>query len=165
MSKLIKKYFKKKVDITNYDLWKDIDITEKEKHEFYDEHINELNDNTKVEWRCKYFLNQLSKYFRLYIITARHEDAKDITIKWLDEHDIPYDKIYFNSGDKLDVCKKLKVKCMIDDSPWNIRKLNKHKVNCFIFNRPYNGMVKNTDYTTRVNSWEDIYFNLIGTKG
>ena len=157
LSILIKKEFGKKVDITNYDMFSNIDITESEKREFCNKHEKYLNTHVEAEWRCQFFLNKISQFYSLYLITARHYDIASNTIMWLNKNNIPFDEILFNCGDKVDCCQFLKTKYMIDDSPWNIRKLNKNQISCLIYDRPYNKQVKETKFIQRVENWQDIY--------
>ena len=106
----------------------------------------------------------------IYIITARHnnddwfppelrQNVEDITIKWLNENEVIYDKICFTSNDKAKVCQELGIDIMIEDTPENIDMLL-DVTNVFIFDTPYNRFDKYKD-VTRVCSWYDVYNKLI----
>ena len=158
---MLNKELKIKVDIHNYDFFSQTKLTETEKRQFILDHSQELDKKLTPEWRCQFFLKKLAKYYKLNIVTARKYNQAASTIEWLDKNDIPYDNIYFNTGDKLDVCNFLNTQYMIDDSPWVVRKLNKNNVYSLIYNRPYNHMVKESQYTRRVNNWQEIYQILV----
>lgn len=156
LSKLLIKEYNAKIDITNYDLFKQCGLSTSEKNAFL-EKVNSKLMKIKPEWRCQEYLNEIQKQYKIFILTARPEKIEKDTLTWLYMNNIPYNKIYFNAGLKYKLCKKLKVKYMIDDSPWNIRYLNIHKVHSLIFDRPYNTRVKETAFIKRVYSWQDIY--------
>ena len=50
-------------------------------------------------------------------------DVEGITIKWLKENKIYYDKIVFDVKDKGKYCKENHINIMIEDDPINLRKL------------------------------------------
>lgn len=155
LAKLVKKYFKLKVDMSHYDMYDQIGLTETEWHKFLDEHYDEMTIN--AEDKCQYYLQQLKNDYDIYIITARPYEFAQTTIQWLKDQNIYYDDILFKSGNKVDACKFVNVKYMIDDSPWNIHALNREKINCLIFDRPYNQTVKDTEFIQRVYNWNDIF--------
>lgn len=157
VSKVIKKQFHKDVDPTNYDLFKGIQISDSGRKAFLKDHMEQINEETQLEWRVVEYLSRIQREYEICIITARSYDIAKETIEWLNNNAIPYDDVYFNSGEKIDVCQWLNTEWMIDDSPWNIRKLNKNKIKCMVFDQPYNSTVKETEYTTRVSSWQEIY--------
>lgn len=132
-----------------------MNITQKERNEFMEKHEKEMN--VPVEKDCQFYLRKLSKKYNLYIITARPYNYALQTIKWLKKNRIPYDDILFKAGLKVDACKYMKTAYMIDDSPWNIRYLNKEGLNCLVFDRPYNKRIKDTEFITRVKNWKEIY--------
>ena len=161
MGKLVKRKLKKEPDITNYDLYHGLNMNDSQRHEFYKENQDWINNNMKVEWRASFYMEKIKQKYKIVIITARHFDVAPETTLWLEEHSIPYDEIHFNTGDKVDACKFLNVEYMVEDSPWNLRKLNKEGIKTLIYNQPFNQKVSETELATRVNNWEDIYNFLI----
>ena len=157
--KLIKKYYKVKIDESIYDIWDKLGISDKEKISFLTKHQDELQ--LDIEQHCRYYLRKLQNLYNIYIITARPYSFAKETIYWLDRNNIPYDEIYFRAGNKVDACKFLNIKYMIDDSPWNILSLQKNEIPCLIYDRPYNQRIKNNQFVNRVYSWKDIYKFLI----
>lgn len=158
LARLIRKYYKVDVDITHYDIWDQLDVSNKEKNEFMAKHGKELK--VMPERNCQFFLRKLSKRYNLCIITARPYNYAKQTVKWLKVNNIPYNDILFKAGTKVDACKYMNVAYMIDDSPWNIRSLNRERIPCLIFDRPYNRTVRDTEYITRIKNWKEIYWRL-----
>ncbi len=99
----------------------------------------------------------------IYIITSRQyapddteegKKVRELTTKWLQKNDIPYDDIYF-VHDKIAVIKDKNIDVIIEDSPETIpRFLNFTKVLCY--DARYNISLSG-DNLTRVYSWYDIY--------
>ena len=56
-------------------------------------------------------IKELSKNNKIYLITARWDTEKKevekITIKWLADNEIVYDKLILNAGTKLESCKNI----------------------------------------------------------
>lgn len=159
---IIHREFNINVDISQYDLFRQISLTPDEKNNFYNKFQDEIDKKTKPEWRCQQYLYELKKQYRICITTARPNILRESTLLWLYNHNIPYDKIFFNCGQKVDICKKLKSKYIIEDSPWNVNALGMNKINTLIFSRPYNLQIKNNKYITRVYNWQDIYNIILG---
>ena len=157
IAQIIKREFNTNVDISQYDLFRQISLTEEEKINFYNNFQNEIDNKTKPEWRCQQYLYEIKKQYNICITTARPNALKENTLQWLYNHNIPYDRIFFNCGQKVNICKKLKSKYIIEDSPWNVNALNMNKIYTLIFNRPYNTQIKENKYITRVYNWQDIY--------
>ena len=108
---------------------------------------------------------------RITIITKRRfagEETKEgknirsLVEVFLIEQGIPYDKIVFSKGDKLDDCLKEKVTVMLEDSPRNSKAISK-KVPVIIMDTPYNRDTI-SDNIYRVTSWKEAYA-LLSTLG
>lgn len=159
--KLIKRVLHKDVDLKHYDVFKDLNMNDSQRYNFLNEHTQWLFDNIKPQWRVKFYLDKLKEFYQIILITARPYSLADISVRWLNKYAIYYDNIYFNAGDKVDVCKFVNTAYMIDDSPWNLRKLHKSRIKTLIFNQPYNHTVTEDELAVRVYSWENIYNKLV----
>jgi len=63
------------------------------------------------------FLAWLNQRHRVSIVTYRNESCRDMTEAWLARHvGRAYDGVYFAGGIKLDICRKLEIDLIIDDS-------------------------------------------------
>lgn len=89
----------------------------------------------------------------LYIITSR-SCAKD-TIDWLDEQKYSYDNVFLTPR-KHEVSKALGLDFMIEDNPRHIKDISEQGVHVIVPNHPWNALVKESEYVTKVNDWETI---------
>lgn len=132
---------------------------------FYSKHSKLRSDAAK-------YINLLKdEGNRITIITKRRfageetkegKDIRSLVEIFLIEQDIPYDKIVFSKGDKLDDCLKEKVTVMLEDSPRNSEAISK-RVPVIIMDTPYNRDTI-SDNIYRVTSWKEAYA-LLSTLG
>lgn len=132
---------------------------------FYSKHSKLRSDAAK-------YINLLKdEGNRITIITKRRfageetkegKDIRSLVEVFLIEQGIPYDKIVFSKGDKLDDCLKEKVTVMLEDSPRNSKAISK-KVPVIIMDTPYNRDTI-SDNIYRVTSWKEAYA-LLNTLG
>ena len=132
---------------------------------FYSKHSKLRSDAAK-------YINLLKdEGNRITIITKRRfagEETKEgknirsLVEVFLIEQGIPYDKIVFSKGDKLDDCLKEKVTVMLEDSPRNSEAISK-RVPVIIMDTPYNRDTI-SDNIYRVTSWKEAYA-LLSTLG
>ncbi|MEG1494909.1 MAG: hypothetical protein RR047_00415 [Bacilli bacterium] len=102
----------------------------------------------------------------IYLITARsselnmsQEEIQSLTLTWLKENDIYYDKIIFSPEDKLEVCLDNKIDLMIEDKPENIKDISS-KIPVIVFDSNYNETCLGPNII-RCYSWYDIYIKII----
>lgn len=132
---------------------------------FYSKHSKLRSDAAK-------YINLLKdEGNRITIITKRRfageetkegKDIRSLVEIFLIEQGIPYDKIVFSKGDKLDDCLKEKVTVMLEDSPRNSEAISK-RVPVIIMDTPYNRDTI-SDNIYRVTSWKEAYA-LLSTLG
>ena len=132
---------------------------------FYSKHSKLRSDAAK-------YINLLKdEGNRITIITKRRfagEETKEgknirsLVEVFLIEQGIPYDKIVFSKGDKLDDCLREKVTIMLEDSPRNSKAISK-RVPVIIMDTPYNRDTI-SDNIYRVTSWKEAYA-LLSTLG
>lgn len=104
---------------------------------------------------------------RIIIITKRKfaseetkegENIRKLVELFLLDRGIPYDKIVFSKGDKLEDCINEKVVIMLEDSPKNSETISK-RIPVILMDTPYNKDVSG-DNIFRVASWEEAYILL-----
>lgn len=94
------------------------------------------------------------------VITARGgfvEKMKDDAIRLLEENNIFFDKYFWKTEDKLEVCKKEKIDLMIDDDWKIIKQLSENEVKTLYFRDTNLKKLEENEYITEVNNWGDIY--------
>ena len=85
------------------------------------------------------------------------EEMKDDAIRLLNENNVIFDKYFWNTHDKLEICKKEKIDIMIDDDYKIIQQLSNEKIKTLYFRDTNLKKLDETDYIHEVNNWGDIY--------
>lgn len=134
-------------------------------------------EEQKQEFIEKYFLtvsresNLMSGFTRVYhllknqghefiVITARGgfvKEMKDDAIRLLEENNISFDKYYWKTEDKLEVCKNENVDIMIDDDWRIIKRLADNHIKTLYFRDTNLIKLEESKYIKEVNNWGDIY--------
>lgn len=132
---------------------------------YFDEYVN--------NYPIRIFASEVIKKLKndghqIFIITGRNKSYEDTpdgekmrikVKKWLEKHDVIYDKLIFAKVPKINELKENEIDLMIEDSPSTIP-LIKDIVKVFCFDARYNQCV-NFDNVTRVFSWYDIYMKIL----
>ena len=102
----------------------------------------------------------------LVFITSRPVSVEEKTKKWLKKYFPSFHlPVYFTNQftpaghvkqKKSDICKKLDIPIIIEDSPMNVTDCITNNIRVLLFTRPWNTLIKNTRLITRVHNWEDI---------
>lgn len=149
-----------KIFDNNYDDWHKLSLDKQ------NEFLNLYIDNIMEEATLKEGVNEAFKYlkehnYKIILITARNNkhslNTKDITIKYLEENQVIYDKIIFdddNLNDKGTIAKKEKINLFIDDKDINLDRVSKYGIECLKFTYQ-DDIEKNNKYKTFTN-WYDI---------
>ncbi len=103
----------------------------------------------------------------LIVITARGmfiEETKEDAQKMLKEHNIVFDKYYWNTRNKLEICKQENIDVMIDDDYRIIEQISNEKIKTLYFRDANIKRLKENEYIKEVNNWGDIYRYFIELK-
>ena len=95
---------------------------------------------------------------KVVFITARgksHSDAYDITKKYLDNHQIKYEKLIVEASEKDKICKEEQINLFIDDSIKHCRSVALKGIEVLLFETNYN---KNDKQFKHVKNWDEVYF-------
>ena len=113
------------------------------KQEFFDEYLEDIYTNAEVKKSVQEVIKRLrSKGNKIYIITARSNEAskkiKDVealTRNWFEKHNIIVDEIITSAfGDsKASACRRHHIDLMIDDNPYNYKKITATGTECLLF--------------------------------
>ena len=110
---------------------------------FWNEYIKVYCTEYSARLGLAEMMTELRKKHNIIIITNRSASMvpTDTMISWvkgwLEKEKIPYDKIVFNHGSKLQACLDNKIDVMIEDSPKHIKELSQY-MNCICFDSHYN---------------------------
>ncbi len=144
-------------DIKQYSLCKAYSISEQEFNELMDQKEERIITTSPLIPLAREKISQLVKEgWEVHIITARHPKYKVITENWLQKKGIPYTGLHLlNSHDKLDLCRELEVRCMVEDNIHNAYQLDDGGVNVILFEAPHNECWPWQGI--RCHSWAEIY--------
>ncbi|MCI8460050.1 MAG: hypothetical protein HFE81_01505 [Bacilli bacterium] len=132
------------------------------KHSFFSIYLEDIYLNVDVKKDAINVLKRLrSRGNEIYVVTARRSDyvpsvtdVIKITERWLNENNIEVDGIITAAyGEtKADVCKRYNIDIMIDDDPYNYKKIVSSGTKCLLFDDKERYDLKN-NYVT---SWLEI---------
>ncbi len=108
------------------------------REKFFSEYIEEIYKNVVIKRSAQDVIRRLrNKGNEIYIITARNDDQKieEITRKWLEDNQIKIDSLIMDCyGDnRAKACQENHIDLMIDDDPYNYKKLFSANVSCLLF--------------------------------
>ncbi|OCL26429.1 hypothetical protein U472_10530 [Orenia metallireducens] len=149
-------YFNLDGRITNaYDFRDAYGLTTEEVETFIGERGLEIFKTVPPRPKCKEVLTRLkSKGYQIILVTARPEENNQVTLEWLNKHQIPFDKLY-HSDEKITICKAEGIELFIDDNPEHlIPMMEVLNIPVFLMNMDHNQDHKLT--FNRVNNWTDI---------
>ena len=127
--------------------------------DFFSKYLKEIYKTVEVKREVAKVLKRLrSKGNEIYIITARNnefvENVSKITKDWLKEKEIEVDKVIVEAfGEKkADICKENEIELMIEDNPFNYKKIISKGIQCILFDDRERYDLRH-DYMT---NWLDI---------
>ncbi len=113
------------------------------KYSFFSIYLEDIYSNVEVKKNAESVLKRLrTKRNEIFVVTARRSDyvpsvtdVIKITEKWLADKNIEVDGIITSAyGEtKADVCKRYNIDIMIDDDPYNYKKIISSGTKCLLF--------------------------------
>lgn len=131
----------------------------------------EYGDDMMAEFPCKKnavkFLQKIHQAgHKIVIATARatdwHTNPNEITLKWLADNKIPYDKIYIGRIDKERICEEVNADFFLDDDLAVVGKVANYflqtgkKKQAFLSTTAYNQDLQITSGIVRVQDFDDL---------
>ena len=103
-------------------------------------------------------LRSLRKKAKIIIATARPLEVKDVTIRWLKKHKVPYDEIHFTLTKKHLLPGNLRYKFhyFIEDHPEYALRIADLGIKVLLFSYPWNKKIKSHLNIKRVCNWSEI---------
>lgn len=109
-----------------------------------------------MEPKIPEYLTELKKKYIVHLVTAFPERHKEFRIANLALHKIPYDKLTFADGHKIDLIKEIHPVALVEDSPKNIMDFVEHGYPVYV---PHHwNYTKNLKHEliTFYEKWEDL---------
>ena len=128
------------------------------KGKFFADRLEYIMDNAEIKEGAKEVINKLHEEgAKIIIISFRKgkyiTDPYMLTKNWLDRHDIHYDKIYVDTGSKVDECVENEVNLFIDDKESHCEDVSGAGIDVLLFTNQYNHA---ENRFKRVDSWYDV---------
>lgn len=132
-------------------------------HEFYK---TDFYIDASVVDGAREAIEQLVRTNDLYLITARQEVNRGVTLAWIDRYfpnifkEVALLNHYALDGSpavsKGEICGKLGCQVIVDDNPHNIQSLLDEGVRVVVFNKPWNSYLRMPPQVIRADDWPEI---------
>lgn len=102
----------------------------------------------------------LAKGHELIYVTARSPEEKDVTLRWMDKYEIPYENIIFaGMKSKVDLVKEWQLKLFIEDYTGNAEAIAKSGIQVLLLDSTYN-QGELPAGVTRCRNWMQIVWEI-----
>jgi uncharacterized protein len=150
----LKRNIKRKEDV--YDFNEAFNISKEDLNDFLENNLENIYSNaipypTAIEV-IKYLRD---KDFIIYLITARNIKYNDLTMKWLNKYNIPYNEL-IHEKDKAPLAYEKNIELFIEDNESNAIKLIEYNIPVILVDKYHNRNIINKEKLYRVNNWLDI---------
>ncbi|AGB41313.1 hypothetical protein Halha_1368 [Halobacteroides halobius DSM 5150] len=89
----------------------------------------------------------------IILVTARAKEHNQVTLDWLDEHQIPFDKL-IHSEEKANICQAEGIELFIDDRVSNLLPIKELGIPVLLMDMDHNQSFKGP--IPRVHNWQEI---------
>ena len=139
---------------------------------WYKEHGDLMMANFPCKENAIETINKLYDYGHTIVIaTARstdwHTNPEEITLKWLKDNNIKYNKAYIGRCDKEAICKEVDADFFVDDDIKTTQRVADYFKSCnssikkaFLMNSKFNINFETNDDIIRINNFNDLILNL-----
>lgn len=152
-------YFKKNLsfeDCTTHRIDKLYKLSREQIEKFYKEVGRKMHLEATLMENVNEVLEELMKEHELHIVTARSKEMEDITLKWIEDNNVPRLPLHsLGSYYKVDVAKELKCDYFIEDNPENSKQLAEAGIHVILIDNNYNKNLNGYNIT-RVKDWIEI---------
>ena len=129
------------------------------KGQFFADRLETIMANSPIKPGAHDVINQLhDEGWEVVIISFRKDkylkDPYKLTIDWLKENDIHYDKVFVNTGTKEDECVENGVTLFVDDKESHCADVSKCGIDVLLFTNAYN---HDENRFNRVDNWYQVY--------
>jgi uncharacterized HAD superfamily protein len=146
----------KDYDMSDYLIERHFGWSEYMNHEFWTKYYKQAMANTVPLPAAVQTISLLKRNnIEIYLITARKEKLREITINWLNRYNIQYDKLIM-TREKAQACVENRIDIMIEDEPGNCEAVAAHiPVLCMAYK--YNEGLEGKGNIMRVDNWAEVY--------
>ena len=146
-------------DIKAYEFTEMMGWEKEMKGKFFADRLEYIMDNAEIKPSAKEVINKLHEEGNKIIIISFRKgkyiaDPYNLTKNWLDRHGVHYDKIYVDTGSKVDECIENDVNLFIDDKESHCEDVSNAGVPVLLFTNEYNHAEQRFK---RVDNWDQVY--------
>lgn len=139
-----------------YDFSEAYDLPLEDLREFLNNKIHEIYSNVGIAPNAKKIIDELRNDGHIiYLITARHEKFRPLTIKWLEQHNVTYDFLY-HEKQKAELAVEKNIKVFIEDNQANSKDILDKNIPVILVNKYHNQDLQQSDLLYRADNWNDI---------
>lgn len=129
------------------------------KGKFFCDRLEYIMSHAEIKPGAKEVINKLhDEGAKIIIISFRKAkyltDPYKLTKDWLDKEGVKYDKIYVDTGSKVDECLESKVNLFIDDKESHCEEVSDANIDVILFTNAYN---HEENRFVRKDNWDEIY--------
>lgn len=140
--------------------------SEEQWNRFSNKYLIQLTRESCLKPGAEEVLNLLKRErHELIIISARGREFEEMISLVEDKirkHGICFDKYYWKTPDKLQVCIDENIDIMIDDNSTICEKLSKNSIKTFYFRNIYGKQLNENMYLKEVHDWGEVYREING---
>lgn len=138
--------------------------TLEEETKFWNQYYKDIIKEVKPKTLAAEYIRKLKEEgHTIILITARFKveefDVGELTKKWLEQHQICYDKLIIDAEDKLTIAKQEQLDVFIDDSYSNCNRILKSDAKVYLMDSRLNKQFQN-EKIKRIYSWPHFYQEL-----
>ena len=132
---------------------------EEMKGKFFNDRLEYIMTHAEIKPHAKEVINKLhDEGNEIVIISFRKDkyikDPYKMTVDWLNRYGIKYDKVFVNTGTKVDECIDNNVKLFIDDKESHCEDVSKAGIDVILFTNAYN---HEESRFVRKDNWDQVY--------
>lgn len=135
---------------------------DKTKFDFFDTYYKNVLEECTVRPNAPEVIRKLKEegneisFITARLLNIKNCDTENITIRTLNDNDIPYDKLIINASDKLKFCQENNIQIFIEDSYETCKQLEENGIKTFLMTTKMNENI-DAGSIERVNDWDEIY--------
>lgn len=154
----LNQHFGKNISVLNdYEMHLVFDVPWEDMDNFFASNVERLFMMTKPICGARESIQTLLREgHEVIFVTARTLEEKDVTLRWLSLHGIPYEHVLFSGlKSKVDLIKQWEIEVFIEDYQVNAKMIAESGVPVFLLNASYN-QVELSHGIKRCQNWDEI---------
>ncbi|MCC3144826.1 hypothetical protein LJ207_05720 [Halanaerobium sp. Z-7514] len=155
-------YFSRDIKLGKYtyNLAEAYGLSEAELNDFLKNKLFEVYQQVNSAPGARETLSELAEQgHKLFLITARHENFRDLTEDWLEQHQIPYHELH-HQHDKAPLVLQKNISLFVDDKKENAINIAAENIPVILVSKYHNSDFKGNQIITKVDNWEQIKENI-----